>query len=165
MKEIEDFGFDELLKAAAKSEVNAREVYVYIADDTENFVIKDRFNFLADEEQKHEEYIRDLYETRNNKELDAPDETPVPIPFINYGEDVSNSEILEQAMDAEIASRDFYRKMSEIGEEDIQEDIVKLLNYLADMEQNHYEILKSEFERAKEFEEFDEYHPGMHVGP
>lgn len=163
--DIDEFDFDELLEAAAKAEVNAREIYEYIADDTENFVIKDRFKFLAGEEQKHEEFIRDLYEKRNNEGLEVPEQSPVPIPSIDYGEDVSTSKVLEQAMDAEVASRDFYRDMAEAGSEDIPGDSVKLLNYLADMEQDHYEILKSELDRNKEFEEFDEYHPGMHQGP
>ncbi len=165
--EIEGYDFDELLRAAAKSEVNSREVYEYLSNATDNFVIKNRFEFLAGEEKKHQDFITDLYEKRNpDKEMKVPEETPVPIPFIRYGDDIEESEIVEQAMDAEIASRDFYKKMAEIAKDEGESgEPVKLLDYLSGMEQNHYEILKSELERIKEFEEFDQYHPAMHQGP
>ena len=165
--ELERYEFDELLRAAAKSEVNSREVYEYLSDATDNFVIKNRFEFLAGEEKKHQDFITDLYEKRNpDKEMEVPEETPVPIPFIRYGDDVEESEIVEQAMDAEISSRDFYKKMADIARNEGEKgEPVKLLDYLSGMEQNHYEILKSELERIKEFEEFDQYHPAMHQGP
>lgn len=162
---LDEYEFEELLKAAAKAEVNAREVYEYISNKSGNFVMKDRFNFLANEEQKHEEFIRDLYEKRNNEDLEIPDETPVPIPFISFGEDTDESELIEQAMEAEVASRDFYRDIAKKADTKENKEAVNLLNYLADMEQNHYDILKSELDRIKEFEEFDEYYPAMHLGP
>jgi len=164
---LEEYDFDELLRAAAKSEVNSREVYEYLSDRTDNFVIKNRFEFLAGEEKKHQDFITDLYEKRNpNEQMNVPEETPVPIPFIRYGDDVEESEIVDQAMDAEVSARDFYRKMAEIARDEGESgEPVKLLDYLSGMEQNHYEILKSELERIKEFEEFDQYHPAMHQGP
>lgn len=165
--EIDDMSFDELLIVAAKSEVNAREVYEYLANRSENFVVTDRFEFLAGEEQKHEDFIRDLYKKRNSgKDLDVKKDTPVPIPFIKYDDQTDESEIISQAMEAEIASRDFYQDLA--GKAQSLEgsgDPEKLLRYLAGMEQNHYEILKSERERMLEFEEFDEYYPAMHMGP
>ena len=162
---LDEYEFDELLRAAAKAELNAREVYEYISNKSSNFVMKDRFDFLAKEEQKHEEFIRDLYERWSEEELEVPDETPVPIPYIRFDDETDESELIEQAMDAEIASREFYRNLAKRAEESGDEEPVALLNYLGDMEQNHYDILKSELERIKEFEEFDEYYPSMHIGP
>lgn len=161
---LDKFSFEELLKAAAKAEINSRDVYEYLADRSSNFVMKDRFRFLAGEEQKHEEIIRGLYEKVIDKEeMTIPEETPVPIPFVIYSEETDESEIISQAMEAEVASGDFYRGMAKMNHGD--KSITELLNYLADMEQNHYDILKSELERIKEFEEFDEYYPSMHIGP
>jgi len=37
--EIDEMSFDELLVIAAKSEVNAREVYEYLANRSDNFVV------------------------------------------------------------------------------------------------------------------------------
>ena len=162
---IDEYGFDELLQAAAKAEVNSREVYEYLSNRSGNFVMKDRFRFLANEEQKHEELVRDIYEKWSDEELEIPEETPVPIPFIRYDEDTDESEIISQAMNAEVASRDFYKDMAEKAENEEKSEAIGLLNYLAEMEQNHYDILKSELGRIKEFEEFDEYYPAMHLGP
>ncbi len=165
--DVEELSFEEMLKGAVKAEINAKEVYEHMAGRVDNFVMTERFEFLAGEEEKHEGFLRDIYEkVVSRKEIDLEDQTPVPLPYIDYGENMDESEIIEQAMDAEIASRDFYKKMAErADDEGLQKNPKKLLIYLAGMEQNHYEILKEELDRMKEFEEFDQYFPGMHRGP
>lgn len=165
--EVGQLSFEEMLEGAVQAEVNAREVYEHMAERVDNFVMTERFEFLAGEEKKHEGFLRDIYEdTVSKKEIDVEERTPVPLPYIEYGEDMDESEIIEEAMEAEIASRDFYRNMAEKADDiALQKNPKKLLNYLAGMEQNHYEILKEELERMKEFEEFDQYFPGMHRGP
>ncbi len=165
--DIGELSFEEMLEGAVKAEINAREVYEHMAERVDNFVMTERFEFLAGEEEKHEGFLRDIYENVVSKgDIDPNEETPVPLPYIKYGKDKDESEIIEQAMDAEIASRDFYRKMAQEAENvGLEKNPKKLFDYLAGMEQNHYEILKAEMERMKEFEEFDQYHPGMHQGP
>ncbi|MFP4000867.1 MAG: ferritin family protein [Candidatus Natronoplasma sp.] len=162
-----DLSFEEMLKGAVKAEINAREVYEHMAGRVNNFVMSERFEFLAGEEKKHEGFLRNIYEkTGKEDDIEIPEETAVPLPYIRYGDDVEESEIIEQAMDAEIASRDFYQMMAKKAENaGLQKNPKKLLEYLAGMEQNHYEILKEEFSMMSEFEEFDEYYPGMHQGP
>lgn len=165
--DVGELNFEEMLEGAVKAEINAREVYEHMAERVDNFVMTERFEFLAGEEEKHEGFLRDIYEDVVSKgEIDPNKETSVPLPYIKYGEDIDESEIIEQAMEAEMASRNFYRKMAEEAEDvGLEKNPKKLLSYLAGMEQNHYEILKEEAERMKEFEEFDQYHPGMHQGP
>ncbi len=164
---IDGMSYRELLIAAAKAEVNSREVYEYLSENTKTFVVSDRFRFLADEEQKHEEFIRTLYQKIfDGSDMNLDEETPLPIPFIKYDEQSDESEIIEQAMEAEIAARDFYLKIAKKAEDERYEDeVVQTMKYLAGMEQNHYYILESELERIKEFETFDEYFPQMHMGP
>lgn len=165
--DIKDVSFEDMLKSAVMAEINAKEVYEHMADRVDSFVMSERFEFLAGEEKKHEGFIREIYQgVVSKKEMELPDETPVPMPFINYGDDIDESEIIEQAMEAEIASRDFYQEMAKKADNiGVQKNPKKLLEYLAGMEQNHYNILKEELEATEEFEEFDEYHPGMHQGP
>jgi len=165
--DIKNMGFEELLEGAAKAEENSREVYDYLANRSKNFVVSDRFKFLADEEQKHEDFIRQLYKKiTKGEELKLDEETPLPIPFIKYDDDSDESEIIEQAMGAEIAARDFYKQMASKAKEEGREDeVVETMKYLAGMEQNHYAILESELDRIKDFEQFDDYFPGMHIGP
>ncbi len=165
--DIGDVSFNDLLRTAVKSEIESQEVYNYLVQNTDNFVIKNRFKFLVSEEEKHEEFVRDLYKEKNpSEELEVPEKSPVPMPFVKYDENTDETEIIEQAMESEMASRDFYKKVAEKAKDvNFETNPRKLLNYLADMEENHYEILKGELERAKEFEEFDQYHPAMHQGP
>ncbi|MFW6144960.1 MAG: ferritin family protein, partial [Candidatus Natronoplasma sp.] len=109
---VEDLSFEEMVKGAVKAEINAREVYEYMAGRVDNFVVTDRFEFLAGEEKKHEGFLRDIYKSLvSKKELEVPEDTPVPLPYIRYGDDMDEAEIIDQAMDAELASRDFYREM------------------------------------------------------
>ncbi|MGM0511055.1 MAG: ferritin-like domain-containing protein [Thermoplasmatota archaeon] len=165
--DVKDIGFDELLGVAVKSEINSREAYEYLRDRSKNFVTSDRFDFLADEEQKHEEFIRNFYEKEfEGKEMELPEETPVPMPFIDFGDEMDEEKIIGQAMEAEIASRDFYKAVGKKAEDESKEDnVVNTLYYLSDMEQNHHDILESELSRYREFSEFDEYYPAMHQGP
>ncbi len=165
--DIENISFEDMLKSAVMSEINAREVYNHMSDRVDNFVMSERFEFLAGEEKKHEGFMRKLYkDIVSKKEIELPDETPVPMPYIEYGEGIDESEIIKQAMDAEIASRDFYQQMAKKAEDvGLEKNPKKLLKYLAGMEQNHYEILNEELKTISEFEEFDQYHPGMHQGP
>ncbi len=165
--DIENLSFEEMLKGAIKAEINAKEVYDHMAGRVDNFVMSERFEFLAGEEKKHEQFLRNVYnDVDRGEEIELPEETPVPLPYIRYGEDIDETEIIEQAMDAEIASRDFYQKMAEkVDDSGLERNPKKLLNYLAGMEQNHYEILKEEYNMMSDFEEFDQYYPAMHQGP
>ncbi len=167
MIDISGINFKELLGAAAKAEENSREVYDFLAKNAKTFVTADRFKFLAGEEQKHEEYVRGVYKkTYGGKELAVPDDTPLPIPFIIFNDESDESELIEQAMEAELAAKEVYEKMSKMAKDEKRPDeIVLTLDYLAGMEQNHYNILEQELDRTKNFEEFDEYFPGMHIGP
>ncbi len=165
--DIEELDFEEMLKIAVKAEINAKEVYEHMAGRVDNFVMSERFEFLAGEEEKHEQFLRNIYEgIKGQKEIELPEDTPVPLPYIRYGDDIDESEIIEQAMEAEVASRDFYRDMAEkVKDSGLERNPKKLLDYLAGMEQNHYDILKEEFSTMSEFEEFDQYYPAMHQGP
>lgn len=167
MIDIQGISFEELLGAAARAEENSREVYDFLAKNAKTFVTADRFRFLAAEEQKHEEFVRGLYEkTFDGRELVVPEETPVPIPFIVYDDGSDESELIEQAMGAELAAKEVYEKMAALARKENRDpEVSATLDYLASMEQNHHDILESELTRVKEFEEFDDYFPGMHVGP
>ncbi|MFO8109872.1 MAG: ferritin family protein [Thermoplasmata archaeon] len=167
MKEITEMKLSELLEMAAKAEENSREVYDFLAKNAKNFVVSDRFKFLADEEQKHEDFIRMLYrKVTGGDGLEMPKNTSLPIPFIRYNEDSDESDLIEQAMEAEIAARDMYLDMAKTADKEGHDgEVVETLKYLSGMEQNHHAILESELQRMKDFEQFDDYFPGMHIGP
>jgi rubrerythrin len=159
------YSVEDVVLAALKSEIEAKAAYTQLAGGVENFILKERLNFLAQEEEKHRELFERLYRTRfPGKELAVPKEkSPVPLPEIKIDmESMPISEILESAMEAEQAARDFYTSMAGKFE---QPDIKKMLHWVASMELGHYLIVEAERDNAKKFEDYDSEWPMMHVGP
>jgi rubrerythrin len=160
------YSVEDLVLTALKSEIEARKAYLDLAASVKNFVLKERLNFLAGEEEKHGQFFDRLYRKNYpDKELVVPQEkSPVPLPEITIDiENVPLSEILQSAMQAEMAARDFYTGIADRFEE--QPDVQKMLLYIASMEMGHYKILEIEKENALKFEDYDSEWPLMHVGP
>jgi len=162
--DISRFSTEDLLLAAIKSEVEAEEVYSKLADRVKNSFLKERLRFLATEELKHREYIEGLYRHKIGKnEIVLPDKTPVPLPEIVIGdENEPISLVLESAMEAEKAAKEFYEALSERFED---AKTGNMLRVLAKMEEGHYNLLNQELANARMFEEYDTAWPMMHVGP
>lgn len=159
------YSLKDLLVTALKSEVESRNIYAQLAESVENFLLKDRFNFLASEEEKHRAFFENLFKQRfPKKEITLPKKSPVPLPQIKF--DAKNfviSEILLSAMKAEKAAFDFYTKLTKRFKEN--PEVQKMLHYIASMEMGHYRILELEKENAEKFESHDIEWPLMHVGP
>ena len=163
--DLSSYSLEELFLTAIRSEMDSKAVYQQLADGIGNAFLKERMRFLAGEEEKHRAFIVQIYGNNfPDKELVVPGKTPVPLPEIKvYNEMMPISEVLESAMEAEMAAHDFYNILAERFPETSNNN--KLLHYFAKMELGHYEILKAELESAKRFEEFDETWDMMHVGP
>ncbi len=161
--DLSKFTLEDLFFTAIKAEVDSREVYSIMAGITHNAFLKDRFEFLAGEEEKHRSFLTQQYEVQfPKKAMLLPDVSPVPLPEI----DVKNSQIsdiLQQAMNAERAACDFYLSFAKFVKSN--KALAMTLGYFARMEESHYQILKQELEAAEEFESYDDFNPGMHLGP
>ncbi len=162
--ELNEYSMDDLLFAAIKSEINANEVYTRLAGGVKNAFLKDKLNFLAGEEKKHENSLIGIFnEIFPGQDIVLPEETPVPLPDIIIPEEkVPLTQILESAMGAEMAAHDYYNKLSEMFE---NPHTKATLTYLAAMEMGHYRLLEIEKDVAGRFEDFDVYEPMMHAGP
>jgi len=162
---INIYSTEDLLVTSLKSEIDSRAAYLKIKDSVKNAVLKDKMDFLAREEDKHRIFFEAVYHNKYpNKSIKLPEKTPVPLPEIKIGdESIEISEILCQAMDAELAAHDFYLKVSERFED--EKDIFNMLNYIADMEMGHYRLLEIEKENSLKFEDYDDFWPMMHAGP
>ena len=163
--DLTKYSLEDLLLAAIKSEQESNLIYTRIAETVENGLMIDKFKFLANEETKHRKYIEQLYQKQfPKKPLQLPKETPVPLPEITIpaDEQISLSDVIQQAMHAEQAAHDFYLGLSERFEDT---SIKHMLHYFADMEQGHYRILEQEQQSLKWFEESDVYWPMVHAGP
>ncbi len=162
--DLSGFKTEELLLAAIRSEIGANEAYIKLAGGVKNAFLKDRLEFLAGEEVKHKETLVQIFkEVFMGKEPVVPEETPVPLPDIVVpDEKVPLSEILQSAMNAEMAAHDFYTSLTERFDNPTRQATV---TYLAAMEMGHYKLLEIEKQMAEDFEDYDEYWPMMHAGP
>lgn len=149
-----------LLGQAIRSEIEAREFYRGLSDSVKNLLLRERLDFLSAEEAKHEDFLRRLFAQKFGGEPPVPDKTPVPSPRYVPAEKTPISELLAQAMDAERAAEDFYRKMARSfpGPE------AGLIEYLALMERGHFHILEAERELALHFEDYETVNPLFHIG-
>ena len=162
--DLSKYSLEELFITAIKAETDSQEAYSILSGITKNAFLKDRLKFLADEELKHKTFLEAEFKKQlPNVELVLPEYTPVPLPEIDVSDEtVPMSQILQQAMDAEMAAYEFYIGFAKYVAD--KQDLVLTLGYFAKMEQGHYEMLKIEQASAEEFEEFDEYNPMMHIG-
>lgn len=163
---LKTFTLEDLLLAGMKSEIESHAVYKTIADSVKNGLLKDKFNFLAKEEEKHRSFIEQVYKAKfPKKKITIPKTTPVPLPpLVIPDEDTSLGTILASAMVAEQAAHEFYQSLSTHftkGELTIR----NTLSYFADMELQHYKILEVEKQSMDRFEEADVYWPMVHAGP
>jgi len=163
--DLDGYTLEGLLLTAIRSEMDARVVYSTLADRVENALLSNRLTFLAAEEERHQALLESEYRRRfGGRDPEPPDDSPVPLPEIEIpGEDFVLSEILTQAMEAEMAARDFYLSLA--GRfEDAPETRTMLLHF-ARMEMGHYHLLEAERASIETFEEYDIDWGMMHVGP
>jgi len=164
--DLKKYTLEELLLAAIKSEIESRNVYTTIADQVKNGLLKDKFKFLAKEEEKHKTFVQQVYKAKfPKKKITVPKTTLVPLPPLTIpDEDTALGTILKNAMIAEQAAHEFYQSLSKQFTRD-DSKIRNTLSYFADMELAHYKILEIEKESMDRFEEADVYWPMVHAGP
>jgi rubrerythrin len=162
--DLHSFTVREVLLAALKSEIDSRDLYRKLQKRVKNYVLKNKFGFLADEEEKHRVFFEQVYD-RNfpGETISLPEKSPVPIPDIRLkSENQPISEVLEMAMEAELKASEFYKSMIEIFSD---EKIKRTLEYISTVELTHYKLLEVERDYAKKFEDYEGEWPLYHVGP
>jgi len=164
--DLRKYKLEDLLLAAMKSEIESHTVYTTLADRVKNGLLKDKFKFLAKEEDKHRRFVEQVYKAKfPKKKITIPVTTPVPFPpLLTPDEDTPLGTILKRAMAAEQAAYEFYQSLSK---QFTKNDAAtrNMLAYFADMELQHYKILEIEKESMDRFEEADIYWPMVHAGP
>jgi len=59
--DLSRYSLKDLLLTALKSEIESRDLYLKLAESVKNFLLKDRLNFLAEEEKKHKILFETLF--------------------------------------------------------------------------------------------------------
>ncbi len=144
----------ELLAMAVKAEIDANQTYSDIASKLSNPLLKEKFQWLAYEENKHKEILEKLFTTMNpGEEISVPDSVDEDLlPSIHLTPSSSLAEILFQAMESEKSAENFYTALTQR----VEETQKKVLEYLSKVEHSHYMMLKSEYALAQEFEDYGE---------
>jgi len=158
MVDMEKYELDELLLVAIKSEIDSEKAYLEVAHRVKNPFLKNRLEFLANEEKGHRAFLENIFrKTFPNKGLIIPERSTIPLPEIRlYSETGSMRDvvaILDDAMKAEEGAYDFYTSLEGRFED---EKMRKTLHYLAIMEKDHYSILKRERDEMAEVEDIME---------
>lgn len=162
--DLRTYSEEELFFTAMRAEIDSSVVYSKLAGGVKNAFLKDKLKFLASEEEKHRQYLEKAYLVRfPGNEINLSEKTIVPLPELKIpNENVPLSEVIESAMNAELAAREFYLLFAEQVAD--VEDLKKTLEYFATMEQGHYNLLEIEKKNIEKFEMYDDYWPMMHMG-
>jgi len=158
---------DKALSMALKSEQEAGALYQKLYSLVNNFVMKDKLQFLIGEEEKHFKLIQSLYEKLfPSKKPSQTEKSLIPRIAISLGDENSVPDLLELAMKAEKTFEEFYDRLSEKVEE---RGAVEILQYLSSMEHGHYALLKGEYDLCMRDETYytreDFQYDMVHIGP
>ena len=162
---LDAYELADLLLTAVKSEIDSRKLYLGLSRKVRNAMLKDRFEFLAGEERKHEDFLRKMFrELFPGRDIVVPKKGVVPLPEIRiFDELLPLSEVLFAAMKAEEIASVFYRELAKRFETDRPRR--NMLLYFSRMEMGHYRLLELEKDNAERFEEYGEEQEFVHVGP
>ncbi len=146
----------EILKTAIINEVEGHSFYRLAAEKADNPESRDSFNMLAEEEKKHEEWLRDLYRDisqgeRGQARADEPAMGKSPGIFrrenIKFESGSLEVSVLRIGILMEKASIDFYR---EAVEKTQNPQAKKLYEKLVNWEVQHMDSLEKAYEEARE---------------
>ncbi len=161
MKAENHHSLEELFGMAIKAEIEAQSIYADIAKNTKNFVLKEKMQFLAAEEKKHEIMLRGLFKQKFETENPVSQESLAPVPGWKPEDGGNISDALKAAMQTEEDAKLFYEAMAERVDEAKAKSILK---YMAAMELTHYTLLETEYNAALEIEDYDRFDPAIHWG-
>lgn len=154
MQDVSKFSVKELLGLAIRSEIDSTSAYLKMGKKVRNPLLKEKFQILAFEENKHREVLEKLHEVLfQGEEAQIPDKTyEALLPSIDISPSSSLVDILYQAMESEKSAENLYAHLAKRVETPQE----KILLYLSQVEHSHYMMLRSEYTLAQEFEDYAE---------
>jgi len=154
MFDIAKASLKDLLGFAIRSEIDSNQVYSDLADKYSNPLLKEKFQWLAFEENKHRETLEKLFEALLPREkLEIPAETSEELfKKITITPSSTLVDLLYQAMESEKKAEKFYAQLADRVESQSR----KILEYLSQVEHSHYTMLNGEYLLAQEFEDYGE---------
>ena len=154
MLDVSTASVKELLGYSIRAEMDSNKLYSDLADRVSNPLLKEKFNWLAFEENKHKEILMKLHSALFPQHTIHIPEEPSQDLFkpVDVAPASSLIDILLQAMEAEKFAEDFYTRLAER----VEESQKRLLRYLSKVEHSHYLMLKTEYDAVQDFEDYAE---------
>ena len=144
----------EAISTAIKAEIEMFDLYKKFENITKNSRLKSQYSYLANEEKKHRELLEDIFKRQfPHKKLELPSKSMVPTIEKALNQDLPTKELFEVAMESEKMARDFYIA---IADKTTNKKAKTWLHYLSNVEQNHYNILKADYNLLLEIPEYFE---------
>lgn len=154
MLDVSTASLKDLLGYAIRAEMDSNKAYTDLSDRVSNPLLKEKFRWLAFEENKHKEILMKLHVTLfPSQTILIPDEPSQDLfkPVV-VASSSSLVDILHQAMDAEKYAEEFYANLAER----VDNGQKRLLLYLSKVEHSHYLMLKTEYDAVQDFEDYAE---------
>ena len=143
-----------LLGYAVRAEIDSNRVYTKLSNRLKNSLLKEKFQILAFEENKHKDVLENFFNSLyHGEKLQVPDCVDVRLlPSVQVRPSSSLVEILYQAMAAEKSAQSFYASLAKR----VRPPKKKVVEYLSQVERSHFLMLQSEYSLALEFEDYAE---------
>ena len=154
MLDVSTASLKDLLGYAIRAEIDSNKAYTDLSNRVSNPLLKEKFRWLAFEENKHKEILMKLQATLfPNQTIQIPEEPSQDLfkPVV-VAPSSSLVDILLQAMDAEKFAEDFYANLAER----VDNGQKRVLHYLSKVEHSHYLMLKTEYDAVQDFEDYAE---------
>ena len=154
MLDVSTASVKDLMGYSIRAEMDSNKAYSDLADRVSNPLLKEKFRWLAFEENKHKEILMKLHTGLfPNQTIQIPEEPSKDLfKSIDVAPSTSLTEILLQAMEAEKFAEDFYARLADRMEDGQK----RLLQYLSKVEHSHYIMLKTEYDAVQDFEGYAE---------
>ena len=154
MLDVSTTSVKDLLAYAIRSEMDSNKAYKDLADRVSNPLLKEKFHWLAFEENKHKQVLIRLHEALfSGQTIQIPDKPSEELlKRIEITPTSSLVDLLFQAMESEKSAEEFYARLAERMEKAQK----RLLQYLSKVEHSHYVMLKSEYDAVQDFEDYAE---------
>jgi rubrerythrin len=132
-----------------------RAFYLALAKKVKNPLVRRKILGIAEDELEHRQTLSRLYWAQTGTEVGNLDdfEVNVDLPDVEL---MSIPDLLQLAMDTEKKAAATYMKMAEEEENDRS---TAFLEYLAEFEEGHYDILAAELERIRSIPGWEDQGP------
>jgi rubrerythrin len=154
MLDVSTASIKDLMGYAIRSEMDSNKAYTDLSDRVSNPLLKEKFRWLAFEEDKHKEILMKLHKAlMPNQNIHVPEKPSGELfKSIDVQPSTSLVDIILQAMESEKKAEDFYARLADR----VEAGQKRLLQYLSKVEQSHYMMLKTEYDAVQDFADYAE---------